>query len=407
MNKKEFFVVNVIVILLVFGALILSFNALSGESLRSMMKLSLHEKAGSFIDEKKVVVQESEIVRDGRCSNQPALDLRPENDIQLNRLAVYQEVCRSLAVKRMMLFTDFPYDHKSSVESASLMAGKLKLFSQNGVEPLVVIEPAVGDKLMRYDDFLDGKYTRALDEYFRNLKEAGVTDEMMGTWVPFPESNTPNWANKNMEPKDFALSVNRYLGTMKKHFPQAKGSILLNAATYAPSDIEWNNGDYLSLSPYLEDIDTNLVDSFGIQGFPWVSRATSKRKEIFRAPEFLQNEIAIASAQQLRTKDIWINTGTFFAKYASDPKDRVEVSLNRRKAILNDILEVAENIREYQQNEYRVSINLFSEDKSDFNEATDWSYFQDDDSKTLLAEFLHKSEIMDVPVSLSDREIRR
>lgn len=408
MNKKEFFVANAIIFLSVTGAILLSFSVLSNESLSSLAKLFLHDRTKSWVeDDTKKTVSQDDMARDGRCSSRSAIDLQPGNDIQLKRLVAYQDMCGSLAVKRMMTFTAFPYDRQSAEKDAATMAGKLKLFSKNGVEPLVIVEPAVGSKLMKYDDFLAGKYSKPLDEYFSNLKAAGVTDEMMGTWVPFPESNTPNWANKNNKPKDFALCVNQYLTVMKKHFPNAKGSILLNAATFDPNDLEWNNGDYLSLSPYLEEIDTRLIDSFGIQGFPWVSRASAKRKEIFRATEFLQNEVAVTSAQQLHTKDIWLNTGTFYAKYAKDPANRTEISLNERRSILNGILDVAKTIQQYQQNEYRVSINLFSEDKSNFNEATDWSYFQSDDSKALLAEFLHKAENMEVSVSLSDRDLSK
>jgi hypothetical protein len=46
----------------------------------------------------------------------------------------------------------------------------------------------------------------------------------METWVPFPESNTPSWNNKDTEPKDFASCVNKYLATVKHYFPAAKGS---------------------------------------------------------------------------------------------------------------------------------------------------------------------------------------
>lgn len=77
--------------------------------------------------------------------------------------------------------------------------------------------------------------------------------------------------------------------------------------------------------------------------------------------------------------------------------------LSERKAILDDILKVAQDVRDYQQNEYRVSINLFSEDKSDTNEATDWSYFQNSQSKEVLRSFLTQANDIDLPISLFDQ----
>lgn len=407
MKRKEFFVVNFLIIIIVIATTVLSFNVLSNEKVSFFLKSFFDKKIQSIVVEDKKIIQENEVIRDGKCSSNPMIALRSGNDIHLRQLEMYQSICQSFAVKKLMVFTAFPYSSQSATEDASFMANKLKMFHDNEIEALVIVEPYVGEDLMEYKDFLAGKYTTYLDSYFSNLKNLGVTDQMMGTWVPFPESNTPNWANKNTEPKDFAFAVNRYLVVMKKYFPNAKGSVLLNATTYEPTDTEWNNGDYLSLIPYLEDVDKNLVDSFGMQGFPWVSKATTKRRQIFRAQEFLQYELAIASAQELRTKDIWLNTGTFYAKYASDPSNRVEVSLNERKGILTGILDVARMIQSYQSDEYRVSINMFSEDKSTFNEMTDWSYFQNDDSKTLLIEFLRRAEVMDIPVSLFDRQLKK
>src|SRR5690606_15193158 len=109
-------------------------------------------------------------------------------------------------------------------------------------------------------------------------------------------------------------------------FPRAKGSVLLNATTYDPNDLEWNNGNYINLNQYLIGIERNLVDSVGIQGFPWVSDAQKERKQIFDASEFLQPDIAIAAAQELRTRNIWFNTGSFGSKYTNDSERIVYVN---------------------------------------------------------------------------------
>lgn len=409
MKNKEFFVANMTVATLMFLAAFLTFGVFSNESFMAILKSGLHDRIAEFQPtyEESVNLQGVKI-SDTRCSKKEALPITDSTDPHLRKLKEYQDLCGSFVTDTLMFFSAFPYSRDTAAEEAAAVAKTLKTFYENGIHPIVIIEPYAGGELVDYQSFLAGGYNTALDSYFQALSEAGVTKEMMGTWVPFPESNTPNWENKNTEPKDFALAVNKYLGFLQKYYPEVKGSVLLNSTTYDPNDLEWNNGDYLSLVPYLEDVDKNLVGSFGIQGFPWVSNATvEKTRQIFRASEFLQPDLAIISAQELRTKDIWINTGTFAAKYADDETKKVEVSLNDRKAMLNGILDVAKSLEEYQLNGYRVSINLFSEDKSGFAEATDWSYFQNEDSKTLLREFLRKAEEYDIHVSLFDKEHRR
>lgn len=411
MKNKEFFVANLVIALFVFLAIFLTFGVFSNEGFLAIVKNSIYKnvaKPPASLYDTGESASPTNTVPENRCSKREPLPINPKNDPHLLKLAEYQDVCGSFVTDTLMIFSAFPENRSTASQDANALAVKLKTFYENGIHPIVIVEPYAGETPVDYKEFLGGSYDAALEDYFHFLSDAGITKEMMGMWVPFPESNTPNWENKDTEPRDFALVVNKYMTLLQGHFPGLKGSVLLNSSTYDPNDLEWNNGDYLSLNPYLEDMDNSLVGSFGIQGFPWVSNATSEKKhQIFRASEFLQPDLAISSAQEIRTKDIWLNTGTFAAKYASDETKRVEVSLNDRKGMLNGILEVAKSMEEYQLNGYRVSINLFSEDKSDFNEATDWSYFQNEDSKTILREFFRKAEEYGIPVSLFDIQHRK
>lgn len=410
MKNKEFFVANLFIGLLVFFAIFLTFGVFSNEGFFAIIKNNIYKNIAepTYLYKAPPVASAPNVIAENRCSKKEPLPINPKNDPHLQKLVAYQEMCGSFVTDTLMFFSAFPESQDMAAGEASALAMKLKTFYENGIRPIVIVEPYAGDQPVDYKKFLSGAYDAALEDYFHALAERGVTREMMGMWVPFPESNTPNWENKDTEPRDFALVVNKYLALLQGHFPEVKGSILLNSTTYDPNDLEWNNGDYLSLTPYLEDMDKSRVGSFGIQGFPWVSNATVEKKhQIFRASEFLQPDLAISSAQELRTKDIWLNTGTFFMKYTNDETKKVEVSLNDRKGMLNGILDVAKGMKDYQLNGYRVSINLFSEDKSGFNEATDWSYFQNEDSKTILREFLRKAEEYDIPVSIFDIEHRK
>jgi hypothetical protein len=282
------------------------------------------------------------------------------------------------------------------------VANKLKAFKQSGVTPIAVVEPYIKSGAMSYQEYLRGTYDPAVGVFFNALAAEGVTEDMMGIWVPFPESNTPSWNNKDTEPSDFGLVVNKYLGALKKQFPKAEGSILLNATTYEPTDTEYENGDYISLVPYIQNIDKKLVSSIGIQGFPWVSRATAQRREIFRAAEFLQVDRAIEAAQELRTRDIWFNTGSFASKYTLNPKEQVDIVPADRKAILEGILEELKRVRTFQQNEYRVFVNIFAEDKSKKQEATNWSYFMNEDNKEVFRDFVTQLRTANINLAIYD-----
>jgi hypothetical protein len=397
MKRKELIIINILL-----GSLILFFGLLTIRlSINQDFSSLLADLFQSNIAKEKVGAGEA-----GKCNDkQPVLLSDAEDDPQLVALKQYQELCHSFVTDRLMIFTSFPQNETAAETDVKSIAKKLISLHQANVSPIVIVEPYNAAGAVSYKEYLAGKFDIVFQVYFQKLREAGVTDDVMGMWVPFPESNTPLWNNKDTEPRDFALCVNKYLGALKAQFPGAKGSVLLSATTYSPNDLEYNNGDYLDLTPYLQDIDKNLVSSIGIQGFPWVSSASTKRREIFNARDFLQPELTIAAARELHTRDIWFNTGSFAAKYTQSPEKKVTLSGNERKAILASILEVAMEVRSYQQNEYRVSLNLFSEDKSETPEATDWSYFQSINSKAILKEFLTNVSDQEIPLSLYDKKL--
>jgi hypothetical protein len=390
MKKKEFIIAN-----LILAAMILGFGWLA-------VKLSLNQSPLESVraQEASAVEQQEKLKT---CSRKSPLKITADDEPHLKKLVDYQSMCSSYVTNRLMIFTAFSGDRAAAAVNAAEMAAKLKKFQASGVKPIVIVEPYINDQAMSFKTYLSGAYDDGMDNYFKLLKEAGVTDAMMGTWVPFPEPNTPSWNNKDTVPHDFALCVNKYMIKLRQYYPSTEGSVLLNATTFEPNDLNWENGDYISLTQYVDAIDKNLITSVGIQGFPWMTNAQQRKRTIFDVKEFLQTDLAIGAAQVLRTKDIWINTGTFASKYTDDPAKTVHLSINERKAILNEILQAAVDVREYQQNEYRISINLFSEDKSETTEATDWSYFQDIESQGVLKEFLMRATEADIPVSLYDK----
>lgn len=391
MKNKELKIVNLFLILCFIFFSLLTLRLSSNRDLLSIVMDGNSKKS----------TQSTQIADSKRCSTSKQLSIN-SIDPQLTRLQQYQSLCNSFVTNRMMFFTSFPDTEASANKLAEQVATKLVAFSEAGVSPIVVVEPYLPNGPMSYRQYMSGKYDTPVSTFFAELKRRNISEKQMGMWVPFPESNTPSWDNKDTEPRDFAIVVNKYLTSMQVQFPNTKGSVLLNATTYEPSDLEYENGDYLSLIPYLQDINKNLVSSVGIQGFPWVSRANTSRREIFRASEFLQPNYAIEAAQELRTRDIWFNTGSFAKKYANDKNQTVLVALSDRKAILSDVIEEAKAVQTIQQNQYRVMINLFAEDKSNSREATDWSYFQDGNNQNVLIDFLNQASLSNIDIALYD-----
>jgi len=306
-----------------------------------------------------------------RCSDLPTINhLSDSGNTQLAKLEQYQAICNSFVSDTMMVFTGMPKDDSVAAEEAGKMAETLKEFSDYGIRPVVIAEPITDWGLIDYEEFRSGFYDGWLRTYFRTLQESGVTDQEMGTWVPFPEPNLPYWNHANATPDDFAAIVNDYLGIMKTYFPGAKGSVLLNSATYETDDFDWKSGEYLDLSPYVAGLKKEYIDSFGIQGFPWIAPA-GESGEITDAGEFINYRLAVDAAKNLGVKKIWVNTGTFSRRYTDDERKMVYVNAPQRAAIFDSILS---EILKIKNNGYSVSVNVFAEDKSKTEEACDWSY---------------------------------
>jgi len=341
----------------------------------------------------------------GKCSEEPMIArIDASTEPHLQKLAEYQRVCGSLVTTTLMVFTGIPKDATSAEASAEKMAGMLAEFSAFRIQPIVMVDPGIGQDSIDFSAFKKGLYDPFLQIYFSTLKEKGIRDSVMGTWVPFPEANLPNWNHSNVAPSDFSILVNRYLGALKKEFPEAKGSILLNSSTYEHDGFDWTEGEYVSLVPYVSGIKNGLIDSFGIQGFPWMPPAESGRFGVLDAREYLNAHLAMEAADALGVKNIWFNTGTFSRKYTLDEDKTITVDPGRRKDILNGIISEVDSAR---KKGYSVSINLVSRDESGLAEATDWSYWRDPNDAlnlhvAVFIDFVVKMKEMGIPFSIFD-----
>jgi hypothetical protein len=306
---------------------------------------------------------------------------------ELRKLAQYEQVADGAIATGMMFFTDTPITNQQALNNAAYVIGELKEYAKFGIVPIVIMEPTTDNGALDYGAYEAGSYDSALDTFYNSIRSAGITDQQMGVWVPFPEDNAPLWGNT--DPATFAANVTRTVQIQKKYFPGSLASILLNGNTYQASDTDWANGVYSSLVPYVAPIPKGLIDSFGLQGFPWDPPNNGGGKSISDASVFLPSNLAAEAAKTLGIQKIWFNTGTYGSKYTSNKSQRITVSALKRQQTLNSVIG---QVKKLQGAGYNTTINLFSADKSSLEEATDWSYWSNptntDSNKDVFLNFI-------------------
>lgn len=331
-----------------------------------------------------------------RCNAMAKPNRAATNDPQLKALAEYEKVCDGAFADGMMVFTNMPISNENATAMADKMALRLKEFEANRVEPYLVVEPDSEWGLVDFHEFATGMYDPWLDTYFGRLKQQGVTAGSIGTWVPFPEPQQDFW-NNNGDPDDFAHSVNRYFKILRKHYSQARTAILL--------DSQVGEDDTASqLVAYTRLIEPGLVDMAGLQGFPWHPTAEGDTREpVMSASQFAPAYLAEEVANSLNIKEVLINTGSYRHRKGPNGSD-MSVPTADRQAILDSIVK---EVVLLSNAGYKVTVNVFSENKLDVKEGVDWSYWEtgsaaDSGHAALFASFVRELKTEDARVTLYD-----
>jgi hypothetical protein len=298
-------------------------------------------------------------------------DLALSIDPSLRKLAQYEQVYEGAVATHLMVFAGLPADSEGAKADAMDMATKLQEFSRFHIQPLVIMEPTVNGTPINVNDFAAGKYDAVLTEYFNSLKSHNVTDAMMGTWVHFPEDNIPEWGSTDAGL--FKTNIMKAVHIQKGVFPDSKVSILLNGQTFRSDDVERNYGKFVSLLPYVRGLPKDTFDSFGLQGFPWISPADEQaQNKLLNPAQYLNANFAREAAKELGTRHIWFNTGTFGRMYTKDSARTVTFTPAQRQNILQGVLAQVQVAR---RGGYKTSVNIFGYDGSNTGEETDWSYW--------------------------------
>ena len=326
--------------------------------------------------------------------------LASASNSELQKLAQYQQVCGGQLAARSSFFVPTPATVAEAQSYASDTIATLEAYAQYHITPLVFMEPdnASGNNL-DLTAYSNGAYDAALDTYFADIKAGGVTDAMMGMWVMLPEGNLPEWTSVN--PTTFATDVTKVAQFQKKYFPTSQTSIMLDSESY-PSATSWNDGAYVSLLPYVQGIPKGLIDSFGLQGFPWAPPANQGGSTLYDPAIYLRTDLAAAAARSLGVSSIWLNTGTFNQMYAGNSAETVTDTPQQRETMLDGVVAAARGL---QSQGFTVSVHLFAQDKASDSEGTDWSYWQtpgDSPNTNVFATFVHDLTTANIPLWIFD-----
>ena len=326
--------------------------------------------------------------------------LTTAHDPTLRKLAEYETLCKGGATNQLMTFAAIPATNDEAVAGATAMANTLKEFSDFSITPLVIFEPSLSSSSIMAD-IKTGMYDEALKTYFETLKQAGISSQQMGTWVLFPEANTPAWHNTN--PQDFTANIAKVAKLQKSVFPDSKTSVLLDSWSYQSDDLSWSRGELKSLLPFVKDLPLGLIDTFGLQGFPYRPPLGTDGEDRITAADFLPAHLANEAASSLKVKSVWLNTGTFHSMYATTTEE-VQLSPDERKAALSSILHEAQLL---QKDAFAVSINIFAQNKAELAEHVDWSYWPiatpaEGPDAAVLEHFLRQLRQYSIPVSFYD-----
>lgn len=319
---------------------------------------------------------------------------------QLQKLSAYEQLCQSGIADRDSFFTTLPTTTSDAVAAANNVAQILKEYARFHVQPLVFLEPTNDAGMVSLSQLGGGAYDGALQTYFAQLKSVGITDAMMGTWVPIPEGNLPEWSS--VDPGDFSASVTKIVSQQKNYFPASKSSVLLDTRTY-PRTGDWTGGRAISLLPYIQPIPKGLLDSMGLQGFPWEPAANLGQANNGTPADYLRVDLLIEAARSAGVRDVWVNSGTFSTAYSGQGAQQVTKTPAERSALLNGVLA---QLGVLQKAGLSPSMHLFAEDKSHVAEAINWSYLSDGQSSSdainVFKSFTHELQSYHIPLWLFD-----
>jgi hypothetical protein len=190
----------------------------------------------------------------------------------------------------------------------------------------------------------------------------------------------------------------------KRFYPSSKTSILLDSMTYSTPGTWEGGGRAVSLLPYVQNIPRGLLDSVGLQGFPWEPAANLNEANNGTATNYLRINLLIELARGVGVQDTWVNSGTFSVAYSGQDGRQVTISPAQRQVLLDSVVS---QLKVAQTAGLNISMHLFAEDKSRVAEGVNWSYWPNNqyatsDATAIFKDFTSKLQSNHIPLWLFD-----
>jgi hypothetical protein len=302
----------------------------------------------------------------------------------------------------MLLNTDFPSNKSMGVTMGQQMVASLIAWHKAGVMPLVVLDPTLNGSSvnMNLNAFKPGSvYYQALSNYFQTIRNAGITTDEMGVWVPFDEPNQPEWYRGIVSPSLFDSNVDNFAANIRAYYPNVNLSIMLDSQTCQTRSPCVTADDYqtynTALKPYLNNLTAADLNSFGMEGFTWTSTDN--------ASQYLNPEVTIDCADQLGLKSVWFNTGTY--QVVDDNNVVTRVTVARRNRVLNS--QIFGQMASVEGAGLKVDfVNMFSQNVLGGNWSANYSYDYSNPTTTTdalkdLKTFITKSNSLSTPIPVA------
>jgi hypothetical protein len=283
---------------------------------------------------------------------------------------------------RIMVFRGIPSDVYQAEEFGNDDVYLYQRFANNGWTPIVVLEPDTA----RSDAFATTGYWKAVERYYTILKQAGITDAMLGEQIIFSEANTHQvWgAQINPTASSYKSNLQKYINTMKAVFPGANSAALLDGFTFAVADEDWQSPSTLNISAYLSGV--SGLNTFYVQGFPWLSPSDpgEDRRDAFEYTHLNTLKQSLGLLQSQGTT-VGINTGAMVSQRTGGRK----LSPEQVRAQAEGILLAVQGFQSSTGTQLKV--NIFTENKLNLAEGKNWdfpsvlseSYYQDWKSRVI------------------------
>lgn len=306
------------------------------------------------------------------CSDLPSrseLLLESKNKV-IRYIGELESSCKSHVTSYGIINANIPNSIENAKIQSSNSAEEIFEFDKYDMKPYVIIDIPATWTQQDIQALAEGNFDNYIEEYFNNLANLGVSEDMLLGFIFIKEPNLPNWENKNISGAQFQTIYANMRTISSAYFPSTPTGIYLSASTYEETPINYNDLDLRPLESYTSGLQGN-AETLILSGYPWIGKTGSESNVLFDANEYLPVSFIRETVDYLNPQDLVIYTGTFAAKYTSDEETIVKIPVETRKKTLDSLVDLINSLK-FPNTKVHVVLNTSKPTNSD---DTDWSYF--------------------------------